>query len=657
MTAAEILRERGIAYVETRKGKYTTKCPQCGGGYLNVELKRDGVVWYCNGCQEGSGEHYNGEQQTKKSDPLGPVKAVYDYTDENGDLLFQALRFEPLNAPKVFRQRTNPDQKKWSIKGVRIVPFRLPELLEDLAQERTIFVVEGEKDVNTLREMGFPATCNPMGAGKWKATFNPLFKDVHVVICGDNDAPGRDHVRKVADNLYGVAADLHVLDLKDHWPEIEESDDITDWFEARHTVDELWKIVESLPEWKPETNGQAQGNGYDVGGATSKPTLTPCTIEETLKVFDQWLLLKDQTPVITILGAVAANLLPGDPVWLGIIAPPSSAKTEILNSISMVPNVVPVATLTPAGLLSGTSKRLRDVKGGACGGLLRQIGEFGIIMLKDFGSVLSMRPDAKAETIAALREVYDGSWTRVLGTDGGRSLHWSGKIGLVFGATGVIDSHHGVIGAMGDRFLFSRLAPLSRGQFNHALKHVGPATKQMRKELAEAVAGLFAGRRAEPQKITDDEIRQIDAVISLAVRLRGAVERDRHSRQMESVLGAEGTARIGLSLERLLAGLDTIGVPRATAIAIVKTVALDSVPPLRLRAYDHLRNARRRDDFLNTEDFIDVDTSTVAQALGLPTNTVRRVLEDLAAYGLIECRGKGAGKADKWIARQWEDDR
>jgi hypothetical protein len=253
--AAEILREHGIDYVETRKGKYTTKCPRCGGGYLNVEMKRDGVVWYCNGCQEGDGERYNDEQQTT-SGQLGPIKAVYDYTDENGDLLFQALRFEPLNAPKEFRQRTNPDQKPWSIKGVRIVPFRLPELLEDLAHERVIFVVEGEKDVNTLREMGIPATCNPMGAGKWWADFNPLFKDAHVVICGDNDAPGRDHVRKVAQNFYGFAADLRVLDLKEHWPEIEESDDISDWFEARHTVDELWRIVDTLPDWKPaETNG------------------------------------------------------------------------------------------------------------------------------------------------------------------------------------------------------------------------------------------------------------------------------------------------------------------------------------------------------------------------------------------------------------------
>jgi hypothetical protein len=83
---------------------------------------------------------------------------------------------------------------------------------------------------------------------------------------------------------------------------------------------------EPEPKDKPKTSEQA----------VSKPSenITPCTIEETLKVFDKWLLLEDQTPVITILGAVAANLLPGDPVWLGIIAPPSSAKTEILNSIS-----------------------------------------------------------------------------------------------------------------------------------------------------------------------------------------------------------------------------------------------------------------------------------------------------------------------------------
>ena len=56
-------------------------------------------------------------------------------------------------------------------------------------------------------------------------------------------------------------------------------------------------------------------------------------IDEVIEVFERWLILKDPTPLYAVLGAVAANLLPGDPVWLGLIAPPSSAKTEILNSL------------------------------------------------------------------------------------------------------------------------------------------------------------------------------------------------------------------------------------------------------------------------------------------------------------------------------------
>ena len=182
--------------------------------------------------------------------------------------------------------------------------------------------------------------------------------------------------------------------------------------------------------------------------------------------------------------------------------------------------------LTPAGLLSGTPKK-QQAKG-AKGGLLRQIGDFGILVFKDFGSILSMHPETKAETLAALREVYDGSWTRHLGSDGGRTLHWQGKVGLITAATGVIDSHYAVIGAMGDRFLFSRLAPTQgQAQFNRALDHVGDATKRMRAELAEAVARLFAGRKKEPRPISNDEVKRIGDAISLVVRLRGAVERDR----------------------------------------------------------------------------------------------------------------------------------
>jgi Bifunctional DNA primase/polymerase, N-terminal len=264
------------------------------------------------------------------------------------------------------------------------------------------------------------------------------------------------------------------------------------------------------------------------------PPRTPQPIDQVLGVFNRWL-LRDAVPIYAVLGAVAANMLPGDPVWLGLIGPPSSAKTEILNSTSLLPHVVQAATLTPAACLSGTPKRSFDK--GAKGGLLRQFGDFGIIVLKDFGSILSMRADIKGETLACLREIYDGHWTRHLGTDGGKTLAWSGKVGLLFGATGVIDAHYSVIGSMGDRFLLSRLTPTTEGQFDRALKHQGAVAKQMRAELADAVANLFAGKRPEPQRISADETKRVDRVVSLVVRLRGTVDRDRNSREVEAVLG------------------------------------------------------------------------------------------------------------------------
>lgn len=371
-------------------------------------------------------------------------------------------------------------------------------------------------------------------------------------------------------------------------------------------------------------NGQARGEQF-----------TPWPLEQTLEVFDRWLVLRDRVPIYAVLGTIAANLLPGDPVWLGLVAPPSSAKTEILNSIALLPYVYQAATLTPAALLSGIPKKQHHKT--AVGGLLRQIGEFGIISLKDFGSVLSMRPDAKAEVLAALRELYDGAWTRHLGTEGGRTLSWKGKVGLVFGCTGVIDSHYSVIGAMGDRFLLSRVAPCA-GQFRRALEHSGAATGKMRKELAAAVAHLFAAERPEPRPLAEEEFQRLDGVVALAVRLRGAIERDRQSREVEVIFGAEGTARLGLTLERLLAGLDVLGVERKLALDVVEAVAFDSVPPLRLGAFRYLQQLAPAQ----------VETPIVAKALGLPTGTVRRALEDLAAYGLVERMVQGPGKPDLW---------
>jgi hypothetical protein len=363
-----------------------------------------------------------------------------------------------------------------------------------------------------------------------------------------------------------------------------------------------------------------------------QPATSP--IENTLKIFREWLLLDNDIPVLAMLGTIAANMLSGDAIWLGIIAPPSSAKTEMLITLVNIPHTEMVGTLSVAGLLSGTPQRQRAA--GARGGLLQKIGTFGFLVLKDFGSILSMRPESKAELLAALREIYDGKWTRIIGADGGRVLQWSGKIGLLFGCTRVFDSYYGVIGELGDRFLLCRMGP-NKKQFLHSIKHANRAA-QMRVQLVAAVTNLFATPLPAPRDISDKEIKWLDDILQIVVRLRGAVKRDYRTRELEDIYGAEGTARLGKALERVLSGLDCLGIKRSRARRVVRTIAFDSVPPNRLSAYQHLKKIEPNC----------ADTVTVAKAIKLPTTTARRALEELVIYGLAERDPQGQGKADLW---------
>lgn len=92
-------------------------------------------------------------------------------------------------------------------------------------------------------------------------------------------------------------------------------------------------------------------------------------------------------------------------------------------------------------------------------------------------------------------------------------------------------------------------------------------------------------------------------------------------------------------MERVLAGLDTIGCERAVAMDVIRRLARDSVPPLRRKALDYLLS---QDDPATTKD--------VGVTIGLPSVTARRVLEDLAAYHLVIRIDQGQGKADLWTA-------
>jgi hypothetical protein len=190
------------------------------------------------------------------------IVAVYAYQDEKGQVLFETVRW----SPKGFSQR-RPDGGGgyiWNIKGVRLVPFGLPEIL-GADSDATIFIVEGEKDVVALRERGLIATCNPMGAGKWRRIAEEArraLKGRPIVVIPDNDDPGRKHGEEVIAALKNCVGSVRLLAL----PELPPHGDVSDWLAAGHSPEELHRLVASTPG----RGGAANDNrGGKVSAATA----------------------------------------------------------------------------------------------------------------------------------------------------------------------------------------------------------------------------------------------------------------------------------------------------------------------------------------------------------------------------------------------------
>jgi len=180
------------------------------------------------------------------TEPTKKIVKTYDYVDESGKLLFQTVRCEP----KDFKQRQPNGKNNWThnLKDVRLVPYNLPEVL----QAKSVIIVEGEKDVEALKVIGLIASCNPMGAGKWRPEYNQYFKGKRIAIIPDNDKPGHDHALQIAKNLKGIAESIKVVEL----PDLPEKGDVSDWIAQGGTKEELIDIINDTPEWIPENKRQ-----------------------------------------------------------------------------------------------------------------------------------------------------------------------------------------------------------------------------------------------------------------------------------------------------------------------------------------------------------------------------------------------------------------
>lgn len=239
----------------------------------------------------------NGNDAGRRSE----YAATYDYRDEHGTLLYQVVRIEPgpEGEKKTFRQRrsTGPGTWAWGLAETRRVLYRLPELARaDPGQ--LVFVAEGEKDVENLRQIGCVATTNAMGAGKWRSEYSESLRGRHVVILPDNDEPGLQHALQVGQALRDVAASVTLL----HLPGLPEKGDVSDWLQQPgHDKATLLGLVQELGRPAPTgedfplaQRGDAwepgrSGHGRERDADKPKPILRMRCVDDLLARPASWL--------------------------------------------------------------------------------------------------------------------------------------------------------------------------------------------------------------------------------------------------------------------------------------------------------------------------------------------------------------------------------
>ena len=267
---ADVLRDRGVPTRYQGGALRAQGICHDGDSPDTVAIRRGnngGVVIFCHKCQGNReflaaigwtesdlyDEPLERQQDRPADDTWIPCRerghkrvAQYVYRDENGAAVHGVTRCDH----KCFAQ-WRPDNgtksgRRWSLNDkegnrlVRVVPYRLPDILKAVAADRVIWIAEGEKDVHALVDRGLQATCNAAGAGKWTEEHAQFLRGADVTIVADRDIPGRRHAEHVVETLRGLARSVYVVQAAT-------GKDAADHFAAGHTDSEFLKVWAPIP--------------------------------------------------------------------------------------------------------------------------------------------------------------------------------------------------------------------------------------------------------------------------------------------------------------------------------------------------------------------------------------------------------------------------
>ena len=253
-------------------GEYQACCPAHEDKRQSLSLKQDGDKILINcfaGCQAdvimskiglSLSDLYIKVESPPAREPPPRIVKTYSYPDEDGKELYQVVRMEP----KSFRQRhlNCGGEYTWNMEGVRRVLYHLPEVL---SASSTVYLVEGEKDVDNLRAAGFIATTSPAGANNWRPEYAEYLQDKNVVVIPDKDHAGYKYAHAAIESLKDKATSLAVILLPGDTVK-----DVSDWLEQGGDP-QLLATMEQDPQClKPFVEKDAEISNNDHAQENSK---------------------------------------------------------------------------------------------------------------------------------------------------------------------------------------------------------------------------------------------------------------------------------------------------------------------------------------------------------------------------------------------------
>ena len=340
------------------------------------------------------------------------------------------------------------------------------------------------------------------------------------------------------------------------------------------------------------------------------------------KTILKWLKLKDPNVIDLALAVVVANKAPGDPVWLLLVGPSSSGKSEIIRGLfSCGEHIHPLGGFTANTFMSGFDKKKKA-------GLLQRLPKVVTLVVKDFGTILVLRHDDKATILQQLREIYDGAYQKEYGN--GKVVKWKGRIGLLGAVTTAIEAHHAVIGELGNRYLLYRFRSDTGDRHevaSLAMKDEG-LEAIMRDEIADALTAALEDA-LEPKAVDiPDEIRQkLASLADLVSRLRSPVSRNSYDKTVNYLPDIEGPGRLAKSLAKLGKGLAALRgkvLMTESEYKVVRVVGRDTVPQRRIALIQELLDGKWHSN------------KKLSLKLNIPQSTLTLALEDMLQIGVLK---------------------